>query len=293
MSSWRGRFVIVTLGAVALCSAFQRSVSSQAQFKASVRTVPLYVTVSDSSGKPIRDLEVGDFQVEDDGRKQTITVFKNDIQPVTMAILLDRSPSLFPTAARAAEAVVEFTRAMIPGDRATVGTFSQSVQLSAVLSQQPEVLLESLQAVTPWPAGTAIWDAVEAGRSALDAEGGKRVIMLVTDGADNASRADPNVVRIGLQKSGIIVYAVGIRGRVGLDTTEIGALANSTGGRSLELKSSDDIGVAMRQVAEELHNQYLIGFSPGKLDDKLHRIVVKVRRPGAVARTTRMYFAAR
>jgi len=117
--------------------------------------------------------------------------------------------------------------------------------------------------------------------------------MIVTDGADNASRADPNVVRTSLQKSGILVYSVGIRGRVGLDTTEIGALANSTGGRTLELKSSDDIGPAMRQVADELHNQYVIGFSPEKLDDKLHRIVVKVRRPGAVARTTRMYFSAR
>ena len=180
-----------------------------------------------------------------------------------------------------------------PGDRATVGTFSQSVQLNTELSSQPDALLGALQAVTPWPAGTAIWDAIEAGRGALDAEGGKRVIMLVTDGADNASRADPNVVRTSLQKSGILVYSVGIRGRVGLDTTEIGALANSTGGRTLELKSSDDIGTAMRQVADELHNQYLIGFSPEKLDDKLHRVVVKVRRPGAVARTTRMYFAAR
>ena len=84
-----------------------------------------------------------------------------------------------------------------------------------------------------------------------------------------------------------MVYAIAIRGRFGLDTTELGALANATGGRSIELRSGDDIPAAMRAIADELHQQYVIGFSPAKLDDKLHRLDVKVNRSGVTVRARR------
>ena len=262
-------------------------------FKSGARAVPIYATVTDSSGGLVTDMTAADFLIDDNGARQSITVFKSDVQPITMAILLDTSPSLFPAFSRTAAAVKEFTRLLSPGDRACLGTFSHVVTLDPTLTEDPETLLGRLSTPAPWPAGTAIWDAVEAGRNALAAEGGRRVVLIVSDGADNASRIDPNEARTTLQREGVMVYAILLRGRFGLDTSDIGALANATGGRAIELKSADDIPAAMKRIADELHHQYVIGFSPEKLDDKVHRLDVKVKRPGVTVRARKSYYAAR
>jgi Ca-activated chloride channel family protein len=241
----------------------------------------------------VNDLTAADFQIEDNGARQTISVFKNDVQPITIAILLDASPSLFPAAARTATAVAEFTKRLLPADRAAIGTFSHAVTLDPQLTGDPATLLARLAAPAPWPAGTALWDAIEAGRSALTTEGGRRVVLVVTDGADNASRDDPNETRSALQREGVMVYAIAVRGRFGLDTSEIGALANATGGRSQTLASADDIPAAMQRIADELHHQYVLGFSSAALDDKLHRLDIKVKRRDLVVRARRTYLASK
>ncbi|MEZ5316120.1 MAG: VWA domain-containing protein [Vicinamibacterales bacterium] len=264
------------------------------QFRSATNTVAIYASASDRAGAPVRDLTAADFEIEDDGRKQAITVFENGIQPITIAVLVDASPSLFAERPLAAAAVAAFAGRLIPGDRACLGTFNQSVSLDPRFTDREDVLVGHLgDGAAPWPAGTAVWDAVEAGRRALETEGGRRVILLLTDGADNASRSDPDAIRTALQQSGMLVFAVGVRGRFGLDMTDLGALANSTGGRALELASPADVPDAMRRVADELHNQYVIGFTPRALDDRWHRLKVKVRRDGVTVRTTRLYFAGR
>jgi VWFA-related protein len=90
-----------------------------------------------------------------------------------------------------------------------------------------------------------------------------------------------------------MVYALAVRGRFGLDMSDLGALANATGGRSIELKSSADISTAMQRIADELHAQYVLGFNPAKLDGKLHRLDISVKRSGATVRARRTYFAAK
>ena len=276
-----------------IASALNPGTSAQQQvFTSRTQVVPIYATAVDARGQLVSDLTAADFQIEDNGARQVITVFKHDIQPITIAILLDASPSLFPAAGHAGAAVRELTSRLLPDDRACLGTFSQSVTLDPRLAAGGELLLGRLDAPAPWPAGTAIWDAIEAGRSALAAEGGRRVVLVVTDGADNASRVDPDVTRAGLQREGVMVYALLVRGRFGLDTTEIGALANATGGRWLELKSSVDLPAAMQGIVDELHHQYVLGFNPAALDGKVHRLDVKTKRPGVIVRARRTYVAA-
>jgi Ca-activated chloride channel family protein len=281
----------------ALCAglAFALCASPQASqvFKSATRAVPIYATVTDSSGRLVTDLTAKDFQIDDNGTRQVITVFKNGLQPITIAMLLDASPSLFPVYGRTAEAVTEFAKQLRPGDRACLGRFSQSVTLDPQLTGDAETLLKGLAMPAPWPAGTALWDAIEAGRSALGAEGGRRVVLVVTDGADNASRVDPNVTRTRLQREGVLVYAIAVRGRFGFDMSELGALANATGGRAIELQSAADVPSTMQGIADELHQQYVLGFAPETLDDRLHRLDVKVKGAGFTVRAPRMYFAAR
>ena len=264
----------------------------QHTLRTSTRVVPIYATVSDASGALVSNLTATDFQVDDNGKTVPITLFEGGVQPITMAILVDRSPSLFPVAQRARSAVTELSHRLLPGDRACLGTFCQVVSLDPTLTADADALVKHLGDDVPWPAGTALWDAVEAGRAALEREGGRRVILVVSDAEDNCSRVDVGALRARVQHDGIMFYAISIRGREGIDTSELRALARETGGWSFELKPADDVVAAARRVADELHRQYLLGFAPPSLDDKLHRIDVKVKKPGYSAHARPSYVAS-
>jgi len=264
----------------------------QETFRTTTRVVPIYATVSDASGALVSNLTARDFQVDDNGKTVPITLFEAGVQPITMAILLDRSPSLFPVAQRAQSAVTELSRRLLPGDRACLGTFCQVVSLDPTLTADAVALVRHLGDDVPWPAGTALWDAIEAGRAALEREGGRRVILVVSDAQDNCSRVDVGALRARVQHDGVMFYAMSIRGREGIDTSELRALARATGGWSFELKPVDDVVAAARRVVDELHRQYLLGFAPASLDDKLHRIDVKVKKPGYSVHARPSYVAS-
>ena len=261
-------------------------------FRTGVNTVPLYATVTDSRGALVSDLSARDFEVYDEGRRQPITVFNRDAQAMTIAILLDRSPSVFDVSQRLHTAVTELVRRLLPADRASLGTFSHVVTLNPSLTSDHDALLRRLGDDAPFPAGTALWDAIEAGRAAIAGEGGRRVVLLLTDAADNSSRSDIDAIRTALEKDGVMTYAVGVRGREGLETRELTAIARATGGWYFELKPADDVAGRMQQIADELHRQYAIGFTPSALDDRMHQIVVKLKRPGLTVRARRAYFAS-
>jgi VWFA-related protein len=289
----RGWRIGLVAGSIALAAATAVLSGARPQvFRVDVHTVAVYATVTDARGALVPDLTAADFEIDDNGKRQAFAVFTSDLQPITVAILLDRSPSVFPIAARARAAVSEFTRRLLPDDRACLGTFSHVVSLNPTLTSDHDALLRHLGDEAPWPAGTAVWDAIEAARGALEHEGGRRVILIVSDAEDNCSRVDIDQVRLRLQQDAVMVYAVGVRGREGLDTTEIGALARATGGWCFELKPADDLAATAQRIADELHRQYVLGFSPQALDDKVHRIDVKVTTRGLTVRARRSYVAS-
>jgi len=266
--------------------------SEQQVFRTGVDTVPVYATVTDAAGGLVGDLGVADFEVSDNGRRQKLALFGKDIQPITVAILLDRSPSLFSAASRTASAAIDFSRRLLPADRACFGTFSHVVSVPPELTSDAGALIGHLSDDGPFPAGTALWDAIEAGRLALAHEGGRRVILVITDAADNCSRSDSSAVRTQLERDGVILYVIGVRGREGLPIHELSTVARATGGWYFELKPADDVAATMQRVADELHRQYILGFSPQTLDDKVHRLDVKVARRGLTVRARRSYFAS-
>ena len=261
-------------------------------FRTGVNTVPVYATVTDARGMLVPDLSAQDFEVYDEGRRQVITVFNRDVQAMTLAILLDRSPSVFDVSQRLHTAVTELVKRLLPADRASLGTFSHVVTLNPSLTSDHDALIRRLGDDAPFPAGTALWDAIEAGRAAVTGEGGRRVVLIFTDAADNSSRSDIDAVRTALQKDGVMTYAVGVRGRERLETRELTAIARATGGWYFELKPTDDVTARMQQIADELHRQYAIGFTPAALDDRMHRIEVKVKRPALTVRARRAYLAS-
>ena len=182
-------------------------------FRTGVKTVPIYATVTDSRGALVADLGASDFEVEEEGRRRPITVFNSGVQAMTIAILLDHSPSVFDVSQRLYTAVTELVQRLLPGDRACLGTFSHVVTLNPSLTSDHNALLRHLGDDAPFPAGTALWDAVDEGRAAVAGEGGRRVVLIFTDAADNSSRSDIDAVRTALEKDGVMTYGVGVRGQ--------------------------------------------------------------------------------
>lgn len=265
--------------------------SAQQTFRTGVDTVAIYATVTNEAGAIITGLDQRDFIVEDNGRQRPITVFKRDTQPITLALLLDRSPSLFGSATRMQDAVVDFLRRLLPGDRTTLGFFSHVVTLKPELLADAAALIRRLGDDAPFPAGTALWDAIEAGRAAVTAEPQRRVVLVLTDAADNSSASDIDTVRRQIELDGVMVYGVGVRGREGLPTSEMRAITRATGGWYFELTPAADIAATMQRIADELHQQYVLGFAPESLDGRVHRLSVKTTRKELTVRARRTYVA--
>ncbi len=263
------------------------------QFRSGTNIVEIYSTVVDRNGRVIPDLAQDDFQIYDNGKLQKITVFDRGTQPITMALLVDESPSVSQASARIAAAVEEFARHFLPGDRATIGAFSHVVRLDHVLSDKPAELVPKMFAGRPrFPSGTALWDALDAGRDALAGESGRRVVLVLTDADDNCSMLEPEEVSSHIERDGTMVYAIGVKGNSGLPVSDLRPLTRSSGGYYFELRRDDNLPSTLARVADELHRQYLIGFTPAVLDGRAHELRVETKRSGLTARARRSFIAA-
>jgi VWFA-related protein len=258
-----------------------------------VNVVPIFATVVDRAGRFVPDLTAADFEVTDNGRPQPITVFESGTMPITMALLVDESPSVATSSARMVDAVREFAKRFLPGDRATIGAFSHVIRLPAQLSDTPASGLAGLWLGRPrFPSGTALWDALDAGRDALKNEAGRRVVLVLTDADDNCSVSLPEDVIPRLERDGTMVYAIGVKGNAGLPVRELRDVTRDSGGYYFELKDADDLSATFTRVADELHRQYLVGFAPQALDGKSHQIELKSKRSGVTVRARRTYVAS-
>jgi len=279
-------------GAMTIALALLTVVGQQRTFRSGVNTVEVYATVTDRTGRLVPDLAETDFEILDNGKVQPITVFDRGTQPITIAIMLDESPSLFDVSARVTSAVQTFAKNLLPGDRAVLGAFSHLVRLNPEFTADFAKLVERLPLGRPrFPAGTAMWDGLDAAAAALEAEGGRRVTLVLTDADDNCSETDPRQVAARIERQGAMVYAVGVKGGNGLPYGDLKNLTRDSGGYFFELKPADDIASTFARVADELHRQYLIGFSAPILDGKSHQITLRAKGSGLTVRARRTYVA--
>jgi len=150
--------VAASLGAVA---AAQQTPPS---FSAGTRTVAVYATVTNGRGRFVTDLSRDDFTVDDGGKRQTLTLFSNDIQPITVIMLLDRSGSMKPNFDLEERAAEAFVREMLPQDKARIGSFSKYIQIdpddfTSDRDKLTTILKTELQPEGPTP----LWNAVDRG----------------------------------------------------------------------------------------------------------------------------------
>jgi Ca-activated chloride channel family protein len=320
------------LVAVALAGTLVTAQQQQPTFRSGARTVAVYATVSDEQGRLVPDLTRDEFEILDNGKPQTITVFDSETQPITIVVMLDRSESMRRNFTLVEAAAEEFVHQLMAGDKARIGSFATRIQLDPVdfTGDKPEmlgILRTELQPAGPTP----LWNAVNVGMTALLHQEKRRVVLVFTDGVDAPGNLRSNNVTLKeatkrAEEENVMVYAIGLAGQNGFrgggmppghhggfgggggrwsgggppggskmekPDEGLAKIASATGGGYFELTDTNDLGSTFRRVAEELHRQYALGFEPEKLDGKAHKLEVRVKRPGMTTRARKSYVASR
>ena len=307
-------------------------------FVTSNRTVGVYATVTNAHGRLVPDLSRDDFAIDDNGKRQVLTLFSNDLQPITVVMLLDRSGSMKPNFELEQQAAEAFVDAMGPADQARIGSFSTHIQIDPPeFTSDRGALTKILETELQKEGPTPLWNAVDTGIDKLLLEPGRRVVLVFTDGVDmpmnfsghNKSLKD---VMKRADEENVMVYAIGLAGENGLPTSGpdrngrsgmapgafgglggrgmggynnsgspqmekpdegLPKIAAATGGGYFELTSAGQLASTFARVADELHHQYALGFTPEKLDGKMHDLVLHLSQPDLKARARKRYLASK
>ena len=282
--------------------------AQQPTFKSGAKTVAVFATVT-AGGQLITGLGRDEFEVRDNGKTQPITVFSTDVQPISVVVMLDRSGSMRGNLRLVEGAAEAFVREMLPSDKARIGSFAERVQMDPEkFTSSKEELVQILRSRLQQQGPTPLWNAIDEAIATLKSQDGRRVVLVFTDGADNpgnfrmnnmsfmdvmrrAQEADVMVYAIGLESRGAPTGGGGFGGMSQGPDPGLPAIAAETGGGYFELRNTQDLGATFARVADELHRQYLIGFEPAKLDGKMHKLEVRVKKPDAKVRARKEYHA--
>ena len=269
-----------------------------AVFKSGTKLVPIYATVTDAQDRLVPDLTVDDFEIYDNDKLQPIALFENQSQPFTAVLMLDTSGSMTDSLKLVYAAAEQFLTRLQPQDRAQVGAFNDKIEFSGVFTSDRDELAAALRNLDfGYP--TRLNDAIDQSISQLAGLEGRRVIVLLTDGEDTASKVGQGTVLERARADEVMIYGIGLESsyfngmrqvRTSPDKV-LRKLADETGGGYYLLSGTRDLASTFTRIAQELRSQYVLGFTPASLDGKVHRLAVKVKRPGTKARARKTYVA--
>lgn len=305
---------LASLVAVAASAAL----AQQPTFKSGARTVAVYATVAQKDGRLVTDLARDAFEIREDGKPQPITVFSTDVQPFSVVIMLDHSGSMRGNGGLVEQAAEAFIRNLGPGDTARIGTFAERIviQPESFTSDQ-NTLIRILRSGQPDIGPTPLWNALDDAVASLRGREGRKVVLVFSDGGDapmNMTTNNRSIVDVmhDAQRDDVMVYAIGLQttvilganprggmGTMGGSMTSVrpdpglSRIAEDTGGGYFELNRSENLAASFASVADELHRQYALGFEPLKLDDRMHKLDIRVNRRGLNVRARKEYFAAK
>jgi Ca-activated chloride channel family protein len=272
-------------------------------FRAGVELVSLNVTVTEGS-QYITDLTQEEFEVFEDGAKQTVTFFARGQQPIALAVLLDTSASMDDRLATAQEAAVGFAKRLKPDDAMEVIDFDSQVHILQTFTSDTAALEKAIRQTTA-NGSTALYNAVYISlkelkkiRAASAEEIRRQAIVVLSDGDDTSSLVAYEEVLDLAKRSETAIYAIGLRpqstGRREFKEAEfvLRQLSTETGGRVFFPTSVNELPKIYQQISEELASQYSLAYtSKNPLRNAAwRRVVVRVSRPGVVARTRQGYY---
>ena len=272
--------------------------AQQPAFRAETRLVVIHATVRNPRGELVTNLERDAFMVFENGKRQPITLFRRDDIPVSLGLLIDNSGSMRLLRSKVEAAAVALARASNPQDEIFVLNFNDKARIDVPFTSDVGVLEAGIGRVDSI-GGTAMWDAVDQAQNYLTERGtrDRKVLLVITDGIDNASMATPDQVEKQAEQRDTVIFAVGLfgdEGRVKHGRHELDQLADRTGGIAYYPAGIDQIGEVALEIARQIRNQYTIAYAPTNqaLDGTYRAIRVTVAGSEALSVRTRAGYRA-
>jgi len=288
--------VLLSIAASLLLVAQERA----APFRSGVDLISVTATVIDGDGHLVTGLPRDAFEVYEDGERQAITQFTNERVPVSLAVLLDVSDSMFGQRLLDARSAVErfLFDLLDESDEFSVVAFNHEPRQLTGWTQAPDVVRRAMATLRPF-GSTALYDAALTVLPMMNTRTKQRAsVLIISDGADTASDATLREVRAALVRSDAFVYAIAVdppAKRAINETVNVGALNEITGGSggNTELvHQTSEIVAATARIAEELNSQYVMGYhSPRPPDGSYRSIRVRATNPAYRVRARRGYIA--
>jgi VWFA-related protein len=284
--------------------------------KVDVRLVNLNVRVATRAGRAIAGLQKENFQVFDDGVRQSVSHFQPLTAPIHLVLLLDLSGSTQEKMDVIVKAAARFVDALGPEDDVAVAAFARSFRLVSDFTRDRSLLKKQIRALENRGTTTGFYDAMWSALDLLDGvETLRKAIVIMTDGFDS-SLMDPEKwpakhgfkeliaraaggdsviypVYLNTEDDVVFLHSRRVHAAYAKAFNQVEALAQQTGGLLFRARRVEDLEGAYRRVAVELRTFYSLAYTPANAvrDGRWHKVEVKVDRPGIVIRTRPGYYA--
>ncbi len=257
-------------------------------FSSRVEAVRLDILVT-QDGRPLRGLAAADFEVFDNGVKQSVDLVSPEQLPLSVVLALDVSASVTGERLRhltaAGRAVLD---ALKKDDQAALITFTESISLDADLTSDVATVQEALENIAP-DGDTALTDGAYTGITVADGSSGRGMVIVFSDGSDTASWLLEQSAIEAARRSEVVIYGIAAGAR---DRSFLRELTSATGGRLFETESTRNLRAVFLAALEEFRQRYLLSYTPrGVTKGGWHKVEVKVKgrrasvkaRPGYLA----------
>jgi Ca-activated chloride channel homolog len=271
-----------------------------AQFRADTRLVVLHASVTDHKGKLITNLDKDAFKVFENGQLQQVKIFRREDVPVSLGVIIDDSGSMATKRSRVEAAALAMVRASNSQDEVFIVNFNDDAYLDVPFTNDMHKMEQGLARIDS-RGGTAMRDAINMSLDYMKSHANrdKKVIVIVTDGNDNASSVSLEKVVARSNQSDTLIYAIGLftdeeRREAAKARRALKELTSATGGLAFYPKDVNDVQTLAVEIAHDIRNQYTIAYSPNiqALDGSYRQIKVTVDGPGKpVVRTRSGYYA--
>jgi VWFA-related protein len=276
------------------------------QYRVSVDTVSLALSVLDGDARLVTGLPQENFQIFEDGVEQQIQFFSQGELPLRMVILVDTSGSMDQKLELAQEAAVRFVRSLKPGDQVQVVEFNDRVLTLAEFTSDFDQVERAIRG-TEATGATSLYNAIYVSLKDLQRENpeelDRRAIVVLSDGNDTKSVLAFEDVKEQARKSSVIIYAISLRAnendlqkeKYRNAKYELDVLARESGGVSYAPLKIDDLSGVYEQIATELKSQYSLGYvsTNATADGSWRRLQIISKAPGTAIRSRGGYFAPR
>lgn len=284
----------------AAVAAIALALSLHAQFHSDTRLVVLHASVTDKKGKLVTNLNQQAFKVFENGQPQQVKIFRREDVPVSLGIIIDDSGSMSTKRSRVEAAALEMVRNSNPQDEVFIVNFNDDAYLDVPFTNDVRKLEQGLARIDS-RGGTAMRDAISMSLDymAKNAKKDKKVLLIITDGNDNASNISLEKVVARANQSDTLIYAIGLfteeeKHEATKARRALNELCSATGGLAFYPKELAEVQSLAVEVARDIRSQYTIAYTPSiqALDGSYRQIKVTVDAPGKpVVRTRSGYYA--